>query len=237
MSLREDIKPYLDRFGLVQDGGKRDSRNALLNTSLYYVFLVLRGESLPGDKEEFERLLATCRVAPGLFRRTPDCEDLQAHDDYKAICTAAKLLGSDIAEEIFQYGQKHHYVFNWKHPGCGILRGLRENGKFNITPLFGRDLSFVAHTYFCTGRKLPWLLEQAWAWTVETSGKSNRNDQDARKLTWLLIEGMEHTSEECLAAAASWQKRFVQEYPGGLGEVLRNYWNDPNHPLVKYSTL
>ena len=232
--IKDEFGPYLDSIGLIQNGPNRLSGNGLLYTAH---FLLLAQDWLTfEEKEAFRAAYQACQIEPGYYRRHPDAfqNDQESLDDYIGVGTAGMFLGLPFASECLRYGQRKKKVF----PGI-YVKYYYPNERGWDAPFWGRAWigrfgSAIAHLHYCAGVRPPLIYRLAW-WVGAVLGCTLKKEaHDGWILNW-----------HCMTAypdQAFWAYQWVRKdferalaknFPnGGLGELLRDYFNDPAHPLV-----
>lgn len=217
------------------------SGNSLLFTAEKYIALALeRGNGDPvGSLEDayaFSRVLARTELRPGVYARTPEGEpfhaDQEGHDDYIGIAAASRILGTDHAREILEHGLQD---FFWTVPWPKLYFYYpNQPGPLDWRAWFGRYPATVAHFYYAAGVKPGFWHRLAWAYTVATAGMGDPGAQDPWILSWLMIRTMEGQEDWLTERAVFlWRSRFKKAWPGGIGQVLARYFNNPEHPLAE----
>lgn len=233
MGLREDFAEYTDKDGLLQPWTDRSSGNGLLYTSEMFILLVKLGMARQKDYDHYFSILKSCEVVPGLYHRSPDNKDQQGPDDYVGITAAGLLLGTVVPKWVLDYGRDNDWVWNNLYPGT-----LRDrDGGYHMSPWLGRQLSFLCHLFFAAKERPTLLLRLSWAVAVIRAAYRKREDQDAKILSWLLVETFEACgiqSTICTVAAAIFKLGLKRQFPDGISQVLSEYFQNPAHPLVRY---
>lgn len=221
--MHQDFLPYRDADGLVSPrpttpGQRNASGNGILYTSEYYIALHLKGLVTTADREEAFRVFGACemQISPGRFMRTPIHRDECSFDDYVGLAACSHLLGLPFARRLVAYGKAHGWTWHsW----------------------FGRQPQFVAHLLWAAGDKPALWRRVWWMLTVLYSAFRPKHDQDARILTWLLVLVAEkHQGWVGRTICKLWRKRLYKDFPGGVGQVLGEYFGNPAHPLSIHLT-
>lgn len=222
--LRESIRAYMDRYGLVHPWAGRGSLNGLLYTSLYYVLLEEMDWLTPEDEEQFRLTVKRCEVEPGLYRRHPENNDQEAHDDYVALAAAAAMIEPDIAKDILSYGRRRFYVY----------RNARDGG---LHAWLGRFPFIRAHLKWAAGEE-PWFWER-WLWIgyVRWAARQEKQPYENWFLTWLMVQTARWSTvrRDVLEVCTDFERALSQRFPeSGMAQVLAEYFGDPSHPLARY---
>ncbi len=86
---------------------------------------------------------------------------------------------------------------------------------------------------FAAGETPPIWRKFWWCLSVLFSLTANKNNQDAYTLSWQLTRVAEGKSWLCDLIISFWRKKFRQQFPGGISEVLENYFGF-RHPLCDF---
>lgn len=239
MSLREEIKSYVDGHGLVAPnlvppGTMRGSDNGVMFTSEYYIYLQMNGEyNGMQDCMDYTRLVISCMTSKvaGLVARAPDSISVQPPDDYLGIAAACREIDQRyIAEDIFDYGLKNWGCYNNENPG-----------KWETKAFLWRQPQLIAAMYSATRRTqlnpIIWVLNAYAALAILVA---NINDPvgevDGRRLTFLLTRAMNPVSLLCRLASKVWKRRMEKTYgPDFMKEICKIYYKD-NHPFHRYAS-
>jgi hypothetical protein len=218
-----DLETFRDPDDLIQNR-RLPPRNASGNGVRYTAEagIALYRQGMMTDRWRIEAMMAfvKCRVAPGLYRRSPDHPDHQGQDDYLALLHFLKLAEPVFAREILEHGQKNGWVYN-----------VLEPGKWRWSSWFGRYPAWRASAKWAAG-ETPWVWERASAaiailWAAAFTGE----DQDGWVMSWHVIRIADNRSWMVTQAAKFWRWRFKKFYPGGMKQVLVRYFGFA-HPLA-----
>lgn len=262
--LKEEIKPYVDRFGFISprpyDWGTNTpgSGNGILYTSEYYITLKRLNEIDSDDRARFINVIAQCEVQKGLYRRAPGWIDYnEAQDDYLGLLTASYLINPIIAKQILDYGKKSKANLailvsflklpNWiKVTLQFILKRINVPFNFNnVKPeetseasWLGRHFPLVTHMYFCAGEKPPFWRKLLWCLGILISCFSKTEDHDAWMLTWLLVLVGQDQGSMCRLVSKIWLIVFKLRFGStAQGICARTLLADVYHPLGKRFVL
>jgi len=222
-----EFKNYMDSYGLVHPEPNTISHNGIRFTVEYAAACARLGLLSTDVKNQIFLSIQACEKLPGLYQRHPieHQRSQEGPDDYVAIGLLAKLLGASfIAERLINYGKQNGFVFNNIHPG-----------KFTLSSWLGRQPQLIAHWYFAAGKKAPLFHRMVWVATILMASRAKREDQDAWILSWMLVKAsVDSSSFTVNVARRAWIKSFKKAWPGGVGEVLGDYFNNKDHPSAKY---
>lgn len=214
MGIRDEFKPYQDYLGIVApspcDPTKRGSDNGGVFTSEFYIMLAYNNELTEGDNDSFIKLV-NAFVQDGYLRRFPGDLTITETDDHHGILAAAKVLGvSDKIPHI-----KIPFKL-WRMPQLFYLRDCHKYKwwKFWMWPTLLWTLGVIK---FSCPKSTP------------------LNDQDARRLSWLLIQGVSGTSSLLDEVIKDWYIRLYEDYgPTGMKAVAASYYLPVgNNPFAK----
>lgn len=244
MSLREQIAPYGDHYGLISSapvapGVLIASGNGVLYTSEYYIMLARSAKVQLEDSSQMMRILGACIDNNGLLHRQPvavPTSNTEAPDDYYGILAACSTWG-------------------WTSPAKGFLRALwRYKGCLNdVSPGTWTSQSFLARqpqlvaamiAAAYPGKTLKERLIRLAAFplfcyaalVIATSCiRADKSDTDARFLAWLLIQSVSPVSFLCNLASKVWFRRLYATYGWELGmKAVCSLYFSPGHPFNIY---
>jgi len=226
--IRADFRHYEDSQGVLHHVWGPDdnqSGNGQLYDALKLWTYKKRGMLTTNDQYGFNLMLLLCQIKFSLFKRASYGwnESQNSMDNYIGILSVPFSCRKD---SIYGYGKNHWDIFNNQHPG-----------KFTFRAWFGRNRAFMAHMKYAVDKRPCWIDRFAWRWSVRRSMRRPRGDQDARTLTWLLIETYKMSGRREVkhdALCDTWEEKLYETYPGGMGQVLGEYFNNMSHPLARY---
>ena len=239
MTFRDEMIPYINNYGYAAgskvQGLGRTCDNHILFTALYYITLKLRGESLPTDRAEVERLINNITLHGVLLRYPGDIESVDDSFDnyvaYAALCVHFKL---------------------WRPMLRTVVRMITHIGFLNATKVFTRNAYFGFPRFptlcLCAfpaalGLPSPFNIWVGLVTIVNSNKGEPRLAADNRKNAWLLIQAMSN-SYFCRKGAKVWLRNVFLDYLGdelddgsnttAFRLMLLAYFVDPQYPLVKY---
>lgn len=251
MGLREDIRPYIDRAGLIsgQIHPSAPEGNALLRTAHYVSLLNRHGLLSEQDRNEvITNVTRECEVKPGLYRRAQNwAQDQEARDDYIALAYLAWRLQFTWAKYALWFGERHFYRPFWplKLAYCyDNVRWDKLSPRFVADP--GKDtLSSSGPAYLGRHREMmtmlkwagdakPYFWERAFfRYSLEHSGSAT--DQDGWMLGELQAEMADAFDER--DSAGIFRRRMALQWPGDghpLNRVFAAYLGNKDHPFTRY---
>lgn len=243
MSLRFEIKPYVDGLGMVNPyivptGMIRGSDNGTMFSSEYIIMLTKRDEELTRDIEDWEILMDKTSIVPGLTARAPGDTSGDAPDNIIARLAAAKVLKSPVtAKDMLNYGYQNFGFFNASNPGH--IRN--KNGKIDWSFFLWRQPQLYV-ACLTASNALKWRHAPFVVVTALIIGFScltaPLNDSDSRRLNWLLIQAIGNDSVLCRIGAWFWKRRLFKHYPKGMLDVYNLYYKESGvHPFTKYMVI
>jgi hypothetical protein len=231
MDFEKDVRPYIDKNGLIAPEKGGDSLNGVMYTS---EFLIIAGDKIPETAQVgLLFALTLCEIEYGLIGRVPyPHEQQQQVDDMYAVAALFAKMGfrrgrSLSAKAVLEYGYKHFGSFNTVNPGVWTWNSFL----WRQPQLLG---AFLA----ARGNVKPWERPFLWyaALAIFVSCRNTpKSDADARRLAWHLIKAVSPESWLMRQAAKGWYKRLLRDYgPEGMREVGRHYYTDHENPLIKF---
>lgn len=221
-----DYNQYRDKFGLQQPSNDYStSENGIRFTAQYLIAIIRRKLFLPMEKVRLRIVIESCFRKPGLLMRSPENPRRDAIDNHVALGVLAKFLNPQWAVDVIEYGRKHR----------GFYDSITPN-KPRISAFLWRHPQLFMHLKLAARPKKKFFI-WPWeylVWCVCLVGASKTRDQDSRSLTVML----------CLVACGYSRftdfliRRFVRgfrkSYARGWGQLLGEYYQNPNHPDVTY---
>lgn len=131
---------YTDQEGLIspdKNPGRWTSGNGALDTSIYYIILMLTGQLTESDSFRFEAIISNLWAdgKQGLLSRNRGRPDQDAWDNYWGVCAAGLMCDAvAIPRAIRTYGESHCWMFQnepglkaflsaqmWRFPGFSAM--------------------------------------------------------------------------------------------------------------------
>lgn len=253
--MRDQFAQYIDRDGLVQPMAYppnfNASGNGLLYTAEMYIILARTHVLNAHDLKKFESIIMSCEVERGLLKRSPTHGDQEGPDDYIGVTAASYILNrtsdnmsgmwrNDIAQRILEYGERvkveyppclsFNYVYNNVKPGTS----KHPDGRTNWSALFARMPQVVAHLKLAAKQQPSTIEMFVWQQSVMGCHDKPKNDQTARILSWLMVMTGHGQNDTCDRTTAEWYRRLKSQFPGGMRQVVAEYFQNPDHPLAKH---
>lgn len=228
MSIIEDFAPYKDEYGLIHPEIGKISGNGIRYTCEYW-FALEKPYHTVSENIDILTSLRICEPKPGLLYRHPTNKlEQEGPDDYVAriaVCTSWPI--DCFAKRFLEYGRANGFIY--------------DNNPFltKISPLFadtgaylGRQQQIICHAMWAAGEE-PDLILKAW-WVLALMQSAFSKKQDSKILGWYLVKVAKGRSSAIDLFILFWRWKFKKHYPGGVGEVLKNYFGSDEHPSVKW---
>ncbi len=217
-TINADYAKFTDRFGLVQPEGNT-SDNGLRFTAQFVRALHLAGKLDTLACTEIVEIVKRCEIRPGLFRRAPNNNVQQSHDDYRGLAVISHYCDHSISRRILARGREAPipYWFDTVDPDEFKAKKIFRK---HMHPWLGRFPSMIAMHKKVVGESLScthlrWVKGDILKFSLE---------QDGIVFVWMLriilgkIKSLEEPFNE-------WEYNVSMEYPDGVGEVLEEYYN------------
>lgn len=260
MNIYDEFAPYLDEYGFIEPWtGGDSSGNGPLYTAQYVAALVKHKALLHVRMDEFFRmhhLYKSCELQPGLPMRTPKNEiGQESLDNVLALIYADTVLGTNFSVRFLEYGKIFGATkidpsrVNQKYTKLVYnilsLFGLRkikkvynnENpGTFSLGAWFGRfPILTIAALYVSAHKKVNILYRVWYAGAIYLAARCGRKEHDGRVHTWLMIKiAGDKMGWLERKATEYWRKKLLEHFPDGIGGLLEDYFQDSQHPSVRY---
>lgn len=238
MSLRNDIKPYLDPNGLVTVNPYKtpddSTGNGVLYLSEFVTICELTGEiDIVDDLDsDYHAAIQRCMpVAYGLLHRSPTHQDQIGPDDYIGMFVGAWATRKPyLAEATITYALSHFGFLNNEVPGTYRKR----DGRFNWSAFLVRQPQLIAAAYWAADKKAPIFTTLWTAATIALAGfRTDLGNTDSRILAWMLSRMAREKSWLCKKATKVFERRLLRDYENGMKDIFTKYFNK-EHPLAKY---
>lgn len=261
VGIREEFLEYTDADGLVQltkNPERGSTQNGIRWTAQEFAILFKMNLITPEILQSFVSAMKTCEVLPGLYRRcSTRLDDQEGPDDYHCLIGVCKMLGlHDMARAVLDRGQLEYRLRDMYlgdvDPASTLGKALKFAIKYlgfiklhynynNVNPgmvttssWMGRFPALVTSMKCAVGDAPSWF---EWFYTTGSivwSTTRPRTDQDARALTWFVIEAVKGRSWLCDLAISWWWHRFKIDFPGGMRQLLTEYCGNSDMPAAKY---
>lgn len=244
MSFTNALGPYIDEDGLVlerpNESSGPETGNGIHGSSLAEIFRVILGQSSVAQVEAFSRVIRSCEVYPtdlppevtertrdlfsirGLYHRGPrKTQELEAHDDYIALCAASSMTGAVFAKDICRYGEKNFWSFNNLEPG-----------KWTLRTFFARHPGFYQFVRICAGQSPGPLGDAILAMSLVFNAFSR--SEGGKILAWMKVQALSGRLSLTDLAIDFWRWKLLRDHPDGMREVFKKYYG-PAHPFAVWA--
>lgn len=214
MSLRDEIKPYIDGNNLVApnlcSSVGRASDNGTMFTSEYLIMLNRNGEALTSDSVEYELTIGACVGKDKELHRAPGDDSPDEIDDHLGVLAGYEEIGKKVPFTMpFRLMRFPQLTYAWL-----VNKGVPS---LLIFPL---------------------AIYTALALAISCVGVDKDHDGDARRLNWLLWQATKRKSLLCNLAGKFWHWKEARKL--GTQQVMKYvatnlyYEKTPPHPFSKY---
>lgn len=263
MSLYDDFKKYRDKYGLnsicIDGNAGQVTQNGALFT-LEYLLCLLSDPDTPTlvKQNEIERLKEVYRSLekhPGVSSRTPGGTEFDSMDNTGAIAIFSGLCDrGGFSERSYEHGRdvmcdgydddqnlEGNRKYYWVANALGFFLGPRyfwncnKPTKFCVAGWHGRSPGHIAILKLTAGKwvgpfgQLALLVGQFVGCFKEAS------DTDARKLPYCVWQFLKKRSFVWKLFYKLWCFILMKQYKNGMIDVYRAYYQDPSHPIHRYS--
>lgn len=224
--IREAYKDFTDSIDQVHPAKNPPvgrSQNGVRWTSEYMILLKRYEECTEEDISRYKAMVDKCMVEPGLLSRFPGSGEQEGPDNYYSLLGACVYLGiTRLPREILEYGQKNNFIYNNINPG-----------KFTGSAFMGRQLPLVACMYYASGKEPNAILKAALVVSLLLSANSSgMENQDAKALGYFQLLVVQGRSSFWDKIISYWFKKLHEEFPGGMKDVLKKYFNYDEFPTT-----
>ena len=248
MSLKTEIKPFIDGNGLVAPnlvtpGTKQASDNGTCFTSEYYVMLQKSGQLIDTgpncDKQDFASLIGHCIGANGTLNRAPGDSSQEGPDDYYGVMNACLALGNTVIPRTFLKALVVNYGFlnnqnPGQHTGEAFLVRQLQLVSCMVTASFPSWFNPIHVLIRTLCAPLYWFASIVILFGARAK---ESGDTDSRRLGWHLVNTVKNYSMLCKLASIVWMNRLYSTYPTGMQGVALIYYKGDGtnpHPFAKY---
>lgn len=218
MSILDDYKPFIDRYGLVQDKPGNTSGNGVRYSSeALYVF------NMPGNGDD---VIAVIRGAIDRCVNETPLWYLKRHpegqptgiDDYAGAVFADSMFNHGFSAALLDEGAKQNYIY-----------------APDLDPKFflGRFPQLFCIANWVAKRK-PSKFQELF-WMISVFQGAIHKGQDEKVLSWMLVEIGQGRRWIFKPLIWFWRRQLKKHYgPNGIGQVLSDYYGNPDHPNARY---
>lgn len=253
MSVVDDFKPYMDRYGLSclskKDGYGETSQNGALFTMQYLFCLKEKEpESFVSELERVAKVFAKLEKEPGLSRRFFHSTEIDSMDNQAALLTFSALYDvGRYAKDCLNYGEtticktsdkgseKYFVLAKLIHGEAKFCYNVTSPGVFNLRGWWGRSPGFLGLLKMAAGKPCNIFL-QACVFIGQFVGVFKpTSDCDARTLPYITWQYLRTRSYFWELSYKLWYFILRKQYGGGIGQVYARYYQDKNHPILRYT--
>lgn len=253
MSVVDDFKPYMDRYGLScltkKDGYGETTQNGALFTMQYLFCLKEKEpENFISEVERVKKVFAHLEKEPGLSRRFFHSTETDSMDNQAALLTFSALFDSGrYAKDCLHYGEstvleefepehkKYFYMAKFLHGAVKYCWNVEKPQVFNMRGWWGRSPGFLGMLKMTAGRPTS-IFEKISVFVGQFVGVFKPlNNCDARTLPFITWQYLRNISPFWEASYKLWDFILRKQYGGGIGQVYARYYRDKNHPILRYT--
>lgn len=260
MSVVDDFKPYIDRYGLScldkgSDGYGVTTQNGALFT-MQYLFCVkeFAPEFFDQEVNRLKPIFKALEKSPGLSRRFIHSTEIDSMDNQTALLTFSALFDdSRYAKDMYAYGlntrceeldlsekpdetKKYYFLAKalsgFKAPN--FVWNMPNPGKFNIRAWWGRSPSLIGLAKMTSGEKCNIFYKVAVFIGQFVGIFQPKDDCDARTLPFISWQFLRTRSFFWRFWYKVWSFILHIQYKGGIGQVYAQYYKDKAHPILRY---
>lgn len=242
MSLKDEIKPYIDCEGLVSPSipqpNTPGSNNGVMYTSEMIMMLIANKEANSSDVFYYLNKINSCMKRDGLLGRHPGgTGDQEGPDDYLAYAAALDLIQTVSNQEADEFNIVRARTMARRI----VLYGLEHLGNMNNvspknwswTAFLGRQPQLTAAFLWASKISIPAPLRIYVAASIIASAFNKDLGVDSWRLSWLLVQIAKRHSWICRQASKLWYRRLYKKFPNGMKDVASVYYQ-AGHPFSKY---
>lgn len=221
---KEIFNGWIDTYCLVTPGRgeKGSSQNGVMYTGEFIVILNRLGELTPALKDYWKQRIEKCELHPGHIIRYPGSTEVEGPDNYHGYLAAAKLCDPSRAKAFLWYGLTHFGLYPTSE-------------KITIKDFMWRFPQLIPMALMAAGLPVgPFRAIFILTLMLHVWSNTPTDNQDARRLGWLLIQTWDGKGLLSKWAVKKWQDKLMKEYPvDGMKEVYHRYY-EVGHPFIEY---
>ena len=203
--------------GLEPEPTDHSTDNGLLFTA---TFISILEQTTYKDIQDIYFLVGACTLEPGLYARYPGDKGFNSHDDLTGVAYMGYRLGLGFPKDIVAYGRKHFWAWNTETPG-----------KWTTRAFLGRIAGLIAFFKCCAGEPLGVWDQISFAAGCIWGTREPRSESSGKRLQVLKNEVVQGRYFLCDLAIAYWSLRMRRQYPCGMRELNRVYFQHEEHPF------
>lgn len=235
MSLRDEIRPFLDKFNLVTIDRISSSGNGVMYTGEYYSLLKKNNELTSVDPADFAATISHCIDNKGLLNRSPISKDQEGIDDYLGVLSACKNLEIQSLPRMFLKSFLMFLGFmNNQNPGFPSFSSFLGRYPQFISCLIASAFPSKFNPLHILIRLLAFPFFFVTSLILLVNSLNSNGSADSKRLAWHVLECTESVSILCYLASKLWRKSLFRFYGSqGMLAVAKNYYGE-YHPFSKY---
>lgn len=254
MSIIDDFKPYVDRYGLScldkgSDGYGVTSQNGALFTMQYLFCLRDKDpENFQSEVDRVKKVFDKLEKEPGLSRRFFHSTEVDSMDNQAALLTFSALFDNGrYANDCLSYGErticeeyepahkKYFYLARFLHGAVKYCWNVEKPKVFNLRGWWGRSPGFLGMLKMTSNKPVS-IFENIAVFIGQFVGVFRPlSDCDARTLPFITWQYLRTRSPVWEVAYNFWDFILRKQYGGGIGQVYARYYLDKDHPLLRYT--
>lgn len=242
MSIREEIKAYIDGNGLVAPNTVgpnvvQGSDNGPMYTSEYYVILKKSGLLTDQDKVDYANKIGSC-INKNLLNRVPTGQNdgQEGPDDYYGVLNACYQLGNtSIPQEFLKAVIEYKGSLDNVNPGSWQWGAVLIRQPQLLASLICASFPSLFNPFHWLVRLacFPFFVYSALVIAVSCI-KTPVDQADPRRLAWHLIQVISNRSLLCKIASLLWYNRLRGGYGDAEMKGVASYYYQAGHPFIKY---
>lgn len=149
--------------------GDPENSNGILFLAMFLILLKESDDVIQDDLFKSFSAIKKIEVEPGLFKRSPSSQELEAHDDYIGICALSVIFNLATAREIVEFGTAHGFAYDNLSPELPSPKTIRQGGDIafykicaGFTPTIWEFVWMCAGIILAGVRGTPSVVNLAW---------------------------------------------------------------------------
>lgn len=213
MPIIDAVQEVLSPYGLVWPLSQ-GADNLPVGQATLILLQAIAKESSINSIIALDNFLGRCRVARGLYRRTPENTDQNSVDNYIASCFMSH------AKDIY-----------WR---CVWRFGIFANDKFEPRSIFMRFFGFRPYAKFRAGYSLNILDRFILKTAMKLTLNNDPTDTSNKCLQVIINYALKGFYKDLDEAIHDWAVKMEAQYPDGLKGLYAYYWGK-THPFYLYA--
>jgi len=243
MSIRDDIKPYIDGNGLISPnlvtpGTLSASDNGPMFTSEYYTILAKSNQLTQDDCVTFDKTIQNCINSQGMLNRVPTSQSdgQEGPDDYYAVLNACSYLGNTKIPRKFLWAVFRYLgALNNVSPGQWTTQSFLVRQPQLLAAMVSAAFPSFWNPLHLLVRVMAMPLFFIAAASIAISCTNTPiNQADPRRLSWHLMQNTYQTSFMCYVASFIWYWRLKKDYGDAEMNGVAQAYYQSGHPFIKY---